>query len=81
MNIMKPSPSKKDTGVVEYHCHDSCNACSGVNEYTVTDSLDGRMMECSTVCKECGHKDYWAHGWFESAQEIESKCQTYSFDV
>lgn len=66
------------TGPIKYHCYDSCNKCGDVNDYAVTDSLDGRMMECETKCMKCGFTDYWTHGFFESAQEIESKCQTYS---
>lgn len=77
--IIKPSAPKNANQPTEYHCYDSCNACVGVNAYEVTDSIDYRIMECETECKECGHKDYWAHGWFESGQEMESKCRTYSF--
>ena len=78
MKQLTPSINK-DTGPVKYHCHDSCNACGENNDVTVTDTMDGRMMECRTVCRDCGHTDYWAHGWFESGQEMESKCATYSF--
>jgi len=78
--MMKPSIPKVSAGKVKYHCHDSCNSCGDVNECKTTDSLDGRMMECETKCKKCGFVDYWAHGFFESSQEIESKCQTYSFN-
>ena len=63
----------------QYHCNDSCNACGGNNEVTVTDTLEGHLMECKTKCKDCGHDDYWAHGFFESSQEMESKCNKYSF--
>ena len=66
-------------GSVKYHCYDSCNFCGGHNDYKVTDSLEGRIMECKTKCDECGFEDYWTHGFFESGQEIESKCKTYSF--
>jgi hypothetical protein len=76
---MKPAHTIKTNEPVKYHCYDSCNKCKGVNDYHVTDSLDGRMMECKTKCKECGFTDSWAHGWFESSQNIESKCATYSF--
>ena len=76
----KPIHPPKTNGPVNYHCYDSCNKCGEVNDYNVTDSLDGRMMECKTKCKACGFEDYWAHGWFESSQEIESKCKTYSFN-
>ena len=69
---------KKQTPV-KYHCHGSCNKCGGNNNYDVTDSIDGRMLECKTECRECGFTDYWAHGFFESGQEMESRCKTYSF--
>jgi len=75
----KPKHPAKSKGPVKYHCYDSCNKCTGVNEYNVTDSLDGRMLECKTKCKDCGHEDYWAYGFFESSEYFESKCKTYSF--
>jgi len=59
------------------HVPTSCNYCGGENEITVTDSLDGHMHECRTQCKDCGKRDYWEHGYFESSQEIEGKCDTY----
>jgi len=65
---------------VKYHCHNSCNNCGGENEVSPTDSLDGRLLECRTECKSCGFSDNWAHGFFESSQNIESKCKTYSFN-
>jgi hypothetical protein len=65
---------------INYHCNDSCNKCGNCNNtIKVTDTLDGRLMECKTTCKSCGFQDYWAHGFFESSQEIESKCKTYNF--
>ncbi|NRA76723.1 MAG: hypothetical protein HRU18_00825 [Pseudoalteromonas sp.] len=77
--MITPKHPEKSSNPVKYHCHDSCNKCGEVNEVDVTDTMDGRMMECRTTCETCGHTDYWAHGWFESSQEIESKCATYSF--
>ena len=74
-----PIYPKKSNEPVKYHCHDSCNACGGNNNCETTDSMEGRMMECKTKCTDCGHTDYWAHGFFESSCEIESKCKTYSF--
>jgi len=65
---------------VKYHCHNSCNSCGGENKVIPTDSLDGRLLECRTECKSCGFSDNWAHGFFESSQNIESKCKTYSFN-
>ena len=54
-----PMHPKKSDEPVKYHCYDSCNKCGEVSDYTVTDSLDGRMMECKTKCKTCGFTDYW----------------------
>ena len=74
-----PSKISGNKGPVQYQYYDSCNKCGEVNDITVTDSMDGRLMECKTKCESCGFEDYWAHGWFESSQNIESKCKTYSF--
>lgn len=78
---MKPLSQPRSNKPTEYHCYDSCNKCCGVNEFEVTDFVDGHIMECKTKCKDCGFEDYWAHGFFESGQEIESKCQKYSFGL
>jgi hypothetical protein len=40
---------------------------------------EGKMCEARTKCTVCGHEDYWAYGFFESMQHIESKCEKYSF--
>ena len=63
----------------QYHEPTSCNKCGGerCNDIKQTDHIDCRMSECETTCRKCGHKDYWAYGWFESGQYIESKCKTY----
>lgn len=66
--------------MAKYHNPNSCNKCSKENQVTVTDSLEYHMLECKTKCKSCGFEDYWAHGFYESGQEIESKCKTYSFE-
>jgi len=63
----------------DYHCYDSCNKCSGVNDFNAVYSDTGHIEECETKCTICGFKDYWAYGFFESSQEIESKCKTYNF--
>ena len=64
-----------------YHDPNSCNKCSKDNEVTITDSLEYHMLECKTRCKSCGFEDYWAHGYFESSQDMESNCKTYSFNA
>ncbi|MBL4940051.1 MAG: hypothetical protein JKY81_00140 [Colwellia sp.] len=79
MKQQKPTHPPKTNDPVKYHCHDSCNACGGVNEINVTASCGGHMEEAKTKCKTCGHEDYWAHGFFEGSEEVESKCRTYSF--
>lgn len=63
----------------EYHNMDSCNSCGhpSSNSVTVKDTISGHVCESETVCQVCGHKDYWAYGWFESGQDIESKCLKY----
>ena len=53
-NRQTPMTPEKTNEPVKYHCYDSCNKCSGNNDYDVTDSLDGRMMECKTKCRDCG---------------------------
>lgn len=63
----------------EYHCHDSCNKCAGLNDVKVTDSLDGHPLEYETKCKECGHEDHWCTGFFLSSEYMESNCKKYSF--
>lgn len=63
----------------KYHCTRSCNKCCGVNEVT-NSSYDGSVVcEAETKCTTCGHKDYWAYGFFESSIDMESNCKTYSF--
>ena len=60
-----------------YHVIDSCNACGGDNEVKVKDTINYHICEAETVCSDCGHQDYWAYGFFESSQDIESKCDKY----
>lgn len=59
-----------------YHRPESCNKCGSEdsNEITWGSSYDG---ELKTKCDKCGHKDYWAYGFFESGEEIESNCKKY----
>lgn len=68
------------TSKVQYHCMGSCNKCSGENEVTVTDTLDGHtIISANTKCKGCGFKDNWDTGWFESGQDMVSNCEKYSY--
>jgi len=61
-----------------YHVKDSCNKCGGKNEVKANDTDNGIISEAFTKCKDCGFDDYWAHGFFESSQYMESKCRTYT---
>lgn len=64
---------------VKYHCPESCNYCGGENEFTHKSYEEGRLLEATTMCKDCGEEDYWAYGFFESSSYQEPKCKTYSF--
>ena len=66
--------------MTDYHDPDSCNACGDKNDVEVVDEISGLLFEAKTMCKSCGHVDYWTCGWFESGNEIESKCKTYNFN-
>lgn len=59
---------------IEYHNYSKCIKCQADNNVKVTDTLDGWLiMEAETECKKCGHKNYWAHGWFQEF-EYEKEC-------
>ncbi len=48
-----------------YHNMGLCPVCDGLNEVKVKDRLDEHtILEAETECVKCGHKDYWAFGWF-----------------
>jgi len=62
--------------VKKYDSPHTCNKCGKqTNEIKVTDSLNGYMHECKTTCTNCGFKDYWAHGFFESGQEMQGEAR------
>jgi len=61
----------------EYHVITSCNKCAGYNEVDVCDSVGGGVSEATTECIDCGFKDFWAYGHFESGTEMVSNCQKY----
>jgi len=48
-----------------YDNKDARPICNGWNDLKVTSIVDGRINECETHCKKCGHVDYWAYGWYE----------------
>lgn len=58
----------------------SCNKCSGLNQVTIIDTINGTVCECSTVCTICGFEDHWAYGSFESRQDGYNASKKYSFD-
>ena len=64
---------------VKYHCIDSCNSCGGANRALIPSIDEGGIYESKTKCDDCGFTDYWAYGFYESSQNIISKCKTYSF--
>jgi len=52
----------------------TCNKCTGQNNI----NGDLREGEAMTECTECGFKDFWAYGFFESSQEMESNASSYT---
>ena len=76
----KPIHPPKSNEPVKYHCSNSCNACGEENEVTPTSKDGYHVEEAKTKCNTCGHEDYWAYGFFEGSEEMESKCRTYSFN-
>lgn len=63
----------------KYHNMNSCNACGhpSSNSVIVVDTISSYISEARTACQVCGHEDYWAYGFFESSQDMESKCLKY----
>lgn len=47
----------------------SCNKCGGSNEVYGNPFDPESSGEAKTKCGDCGHEDYWAHGFFESGQD------------
>ena len=60
-----------------YHVKESCNNCAGSNELINPSHDEAGVYETCTKCRDCGHTDYWAYGFFESGQRMVSKCKTY----
>lgn len=63
--------------MTEYHVKESCNKCAGENELIKPSCEEGYAYETKTKCTKCGFDDYWAYGYFESSQEMESNCKKY----
>lgn len=55
--------------------YNHCNSCNGKNKIQVIDTINQFISECETKCNECGFEDYWAHGSFESSQQIEKNSE------
>lgn len=43
-----------------------CIKCSGSNDVKTVTTDGGYTSEAETYCMDCGHKDYWAYGFFNS---------------
>ena len=56
----------------------TCTKCGGENEYTIKDCSNYIVYRADTVCKKCGHKNYWGYIRYESARFIESKCEKFT---
>lgn len=54
---------------IEYESVDTCPACSGNNYVYIRDMLNYTICEAETTCKQCGHKDYYAYGFYESGRK------------
>lgn len=70
--------------MTRYHNPLTCNAC-GCNENALErliGEFDGfpYAYEIETYCPKCAHKDYWAHGYFESSQDGLDACSKYSLE-
>ena len=60
-----------------YQHKESCNKCSGTNTIKEVDSENGVVYEAETTCKDCGFRDYWATGFFQSGMDGYDKAKTY----
>ena len=68
--------------MTDFHDKNYCNKCGlHTNGIEVIDTEDGYVSEVNTECRVCKHKDYWAHGFFESGSWMVSKCKTYHVDT
>ena len=81
MSTLKPIHPPKSNTPVKYHCIDSCNSCAGNNRTLIPSIEEGIIFESKTKCDDCGFIYHWVSGFYQSSQEIESKCNTYSFGL
>jgi len=61
-----------------YQQYSSCNKCAGHNVLVKTWTSEGYIEEAETKCEDCGFKDHWSYGFFESGSVMESKAKTYN---
>jgi hypothetical protein len=62
--------NKMQTNTTNYHNIDACKKCGGQN-ITTPKAIDGGVIsEAEIKCLDCGYRDYWAEGWFESSQDV-----------
>lgn len=72
---MEIKPKKHKTG--KYQTYQTCNKCGGDNKIDPVDSIESYICEAETECTECGFKDYWAYGFFESLQDGYNSASRY----
>ena len=51
--------------MTRYDDKDKCIECGARNEIKCKSIISGHVAECTTVCRKCKHKGYWAYGWFQ----------------
>lgn len=49
---------------VEYGDYYTCPKCENKNSVKITNTIESTICECVTTCNICGHKDYWAYGFY-----------------
>ena len=53
-------------GKILYDDPNYCPKCEGHNKKHTIERVDMQPAEIETKCLECGHKDFWAYGFYES---------------
>lgn len=48
-----------------------CVKCGKLHTIVKQVHIESHMAEAETECHNCGHKDYWAYGWFQSLGDPE----------
>lgn len=62
-----------------FHEKFSCNKCGKETNdiIKVKNSINYDIAECETKCSNCGFKDYWAYGYFQSGAQGYDNCTKY----